>query len=366
MIDNETGMSETSVKIPPSDSSILIVLMGSLGDVARGLCLVSHIKESLPESRITWLVEPKWVELVKLHPRIDKVLVFNRPKGFLAVWDLYKALGQEHFDIVLDLQRHFKSGFFSWLSGAKRRVGFNRCNAKEVNWLFNNERIENFSDELPKLRHYLKFTEYLGLPVPNTLDFGLASVDLRASTPDIISVVKGPIIAVVIGSSWESKDWFFEGYYGLLKDLLYSEKMHVVLLGDSSQVPSALRLVRRLSATGLMDLVGRTSLLELVAVLKAVAVAVGPDSGPSHVAAAVGTPYVSLFGPTSPRRTAPYGSESLVVRSSVNCAPCYKKQCPGLDRICMRKISVEKVKEKLSEALEIRGRSWETPHETKT
>jgi len=355
VIDNETGMSEISVKTPPSDSSILIILMGSLGDVARGLCLISHIKKNLPESRITWLVEPKWVELVKLHPRIDKVLVFNRPKGALAVWDLYKVLGQEHFDIALDLQRHFKSGFLSWLSGAKRRVGFNRRNAKEVNWLFNNERIEYFSDELPKLRHYLKFTEYLGLPVPNSLDFGLASLDLRRNAPNIISGVKGPIIAVVIGSSWESKDWFFEGYYGLLKDLLYSEKMQVVLLGDGSQVTSALQLVKKLRDPGLINLVGKTSLLELAAVLKSVTVAVGPDSGPSHVATAVGTPYVSLFGPTSPRRTAPHGSENLVVQASVDCAPCYKKQCPGLDRICMRKISVEKVKEKLSEALEMRG-----------
>jgi lipopolysaccharide heptosyltransferase II len=353
VIDNERGMSETFVKTPPSDASILIILMGSLGDVARGLCLVSHIKKNLPESRMTWLVEPKWVDLVKLHPRIDKVLVFNRPKGVLAVWDVYKALGQEHFDIALDLQRHFKSGFFSWLSGAKRRVGFHRRNAKEVNWLFNNERIEYFSDALPKLHHYLKFTEYLGLPAPDSLDFGLASLDLRPNAPDIISGVKDPMIAVVMGSSWESKDWFFEGYYGLLIDLLYSEKMQVVLLGDRSQVTSALQLVRKLSAPGLINLVGKTSLLELTAVLKSVAVAVGPDSGPSHVAAAVGTPYVSLFGPTSPRRTAPYGSENLVVQECVDCAPCYKKQCPGLDRICMRKISVEKVKEKLSKALEM-------------
>jgi len=325
--------------------------------VARGLCLVSHIKKNLPESRITWLVEPKWIELVKLHPRIDKVLVFNRPKGILAIWDLYKTLGQEHFDIALDLQRHFKSGFFSWLSGAKRRVGFNRRNAKEGNWLFNNERIVCFSDELPKLRHYLKFTEYLGLPVANSLDFGLDSLDLRTNTSFSHSSVKDPLIAVVMGSSWESKDWFFEGYYGLLKDLLYSEKMQIVLLGDGSQVTSALQLVRKLRAPGLINLVGQTSLSELAAVLKWAAVAVGPDSGPSHVAAAVGTPYVSLFGPTSPMRTAPYGSENLVVQACVDCAPCYKKQCPGLDRICMRKISVEQVKEKLLEALAMGGRS---------
>jgi lipopolysaccharide heptosyltransferase II len=341
-------------KVTPAPS-ILIILMGSLGDVMRGLCLVSHIKQNLPESRITWLVEPQWAELVNLHPQIDKVIVFNRPKGVFAVWRLRKDLTQDHFDIALDLQRHFKSGFFSLLSRAKRRIGFSRSNSKEFNWLFNNERIDYFSDELPKLNHYLKFTEYLGLPAPASPEFGFSSLDLRSIAPSIISEIEDPIIAVVMGSSWESKDWLFEGYYELTKYILSSGKRQVVLLGDRSQVRSALRLAEKISSPELANMVGKTSILELVAILKIAAAAVGPDSGPAHVAAAVGTPYVSLFGPTSPRRVAPYGSEHLVVQSGVDCAPCYKKQCPGLDRICMRKISVEEVAGKLSEALLMRG-----------
>ena len=350
-------MDVISAKMPPSDSSFLIILMGSLGDVVRGLCLVSHIKKNLPESRLTWLVEPQWVKLVKFHPQIDKVLVFNRPKSLTAVWQLKKELGHDHFDIALDLQRHFKSGFFSLLSMAKRRVGFNRRNAKEFNWLFNNERIDYFSEKLPKLYHYLKFTEYLGLPAPNTLEFGFSSLDPRSTAPSIVSDINDPVIAVVMGSSWESKDWFFEGYYELVKYILSSGKMRVVLLGDHSKGPSAHQLTEKISYPGLINLVGKTSLLELTAVLKAAAVAVGPDSGPSHVAAAVGTPYVALFGPTSPERVAPYGSEHLVVQSGVDCAPCYKKRCPGLDGLCMRKISVAQVKEKISEALALDGRT---------
>ncbi len=321
----------------------------------RALCLVSHIKQNLPDSKITWLVEPKCAEMVNLHPQIDKVIVFNRPQGIFAVWHLRKDLAQDHFDIVLDLQRHFKSGFFSLLSRAKRRIGFNRRNSKEFNWFFNNERIPYFSDELPKLNHYLKFTEYLGLPAPDSLEFGFSSLDLRSSAPNIVSEIKDPIIAVVMGSSWESKDWFFKGYYELTKDVLSSGKRRVVLLGDRSHVRSALRLAEKINSPELINLVGETSLLGLVAILKAAAVAVGPDSGPAHVAAAVGTPYVSLFGPTSPTRVAPYGSEHLVVQSGVDCAPCYKKRCPGLDRICMRNISVEEVEEKLSNSLEMRG-----------
>jgi ADP-heptose:LPS heptosyltransferase len=329
--------------------------MGSLGDVVRGLSLVSHIKNHLPESRVTWLVEPKWTELVGFHPQIDRMIVFNRHMGVQALWNLYKHLAQEHFDITLDLQRHFKSGFFSLLSRAKRRVGFNRRNAKEFNWLFNNEQIDYFSDELPKLHHYLKFTEYLGLPEPASLEFGFSSLDSKALAPSIVTEISDPFIAVVMGSSWESKDWLFEGYCGLVKNILSSGKRKVVLLGDRSKVIPALRLSEKIGSSELINLVGKTSLLELVAILKAAAVGVGPDSGPGHLAAAAGTPYVSLFGPTSPRRVAPYRSEHLVVQSGVSCAPCYKKECPGLDRLCMRLLSVEAVQEKVSEALAMRG-----------
>jgi ADP-heptose:LPS heptosyltransferase len=101
--------------------------------------------------------------------------------------------------------------------------------------------------------------------------------------------------------------------------------------------------------------VGETSILELVAVLKAAVAGVGPDSGPGHLAAAVGTPYVSLFGPTSPMRAAPYNCEHLVVQSGISCVSCYKKKCPDLDRLCMRRISVEAVQEKLFVALETAG-----------
>lgn len=351
----QIAMVATSTQKSPPSPSILIILMGSLGDVVRGLCLVSYIKNDLPESRVTWLVEPEWAELVGFHPQIDRMIVFNRPMGVPAVWNLYKHLAQESFDITLDLQRHFKSGFFSLLSRGKRRVGFNRRNAKEFNWLFNNEQIDYVSDELPKLRHYLKFTEYLGLSEPASLEFGFASLDFKPIAPSIVAEVSDPFIAVAMGSSWESKDWLFEGYCRLVKDILSSGKRRVVLVGDRSKVAPALRLSEKIGSSGLINLVGKTSILELAATLKAAAVGVGPDSGPGHLAAAVGTPYVSLFGPTSPKRVAPYGSEHLVVESGVSCAPCYKKECPGLEKLCMRLVTVEAVEEKLSEALAMRG-----------
>jgi len=96
-------------------------------------------------------------------------------------------------------------------------------------------------------------------------------------------------------------------------------------------------------------------MMELVAVVRVANAAVGPDSGPGHLAAAVGTPYVSLFGPTSARRTAPYGNEHLVVEAGAACSPCYKRVCPKSERTCMQRIGADTVKKKLSEAILGRG-----------
>ena len=343
---------QTHPTIPNTGASpsILIILLGSLGDIVRALCLVAHIKSNLPKSRVSWLVEARWAKLIRFHIQIDKVIIFKREWRISALWQLYKELRQEHFDIVLDLQRIFKSGLFSLLSGAKRRIGLHRSNTKEFNWLFNNEYIPYFNEDLSKLSHYLKFTEQLGLPDPADLDFGFEPFDVSKLAPSAVVEIQDSFIAVVLGSSWETKDWYFEGYCQLVQRILTVLKLHVVLLGDSSQTPTARRLVKKMNSHSITDLTGN-SLVEMTAVLKAAAAGVGPDSGPGHLAAAVGTPYVTLFGPTPPGRHAPYGCEHLVVQSEKDCVPCYKKRCPDRNRECMYHINPETVMEKLSKAL---------------
>ena len=337
----------------PASASILIILMGSLGDLVRGFCLVPHIKANFPHSRLTWLVEPKWAELVRFHKHIDKVIVFDRAWRLSALWKLYRDLSAEHFDITLDLQRILKSGFFSLLSGARRRLGFHRRNAKEFNWIFNNEHIGYYSDDLAKIQHYLKFTAHLGLPPPSALDFGLSPLNDNDLPPWMVAVLDRPFIAVVLGASWRSKDWSFQGYLQLVRDIIDNLGMRTVLLGDGSRTEMARDLCRRINQPGVIDAAGQTTLVQLAAVLKKAAAAVGPDSGPGHLAAAVGTPFVTLFGPTSPKRTAPFGYEDLVVTPVPRCAPCYKKRCPDRPDSCMFDISSSHVMEKLAEALAI-------------
>lgn len=346
-----TDSTRTAVAAP----SILIILMGSLGDIARALALVQPIKAHLPASRITWLVEPQWAELVGYHPQIDRIIIFRRAWRISAVWKLYRQLAGTDFDIALDLQRHLKSGFFSLLSGARRRVGFHRKNSREFNWLFNNEPIEVCSNTLSKLDHFFKFTAHLGIPDPEHPEFGFAALDAKTIAPPAVTGLNAPVVAVVMGSSWPSKDWHSDGYARLVQAILETAKLGVVLLGDRSQEQSARWLTARFDTPALVNLVGRTSLLELAAVLKIAVSGVGPDSGPGHLAAALGTPFITLFGPTSPARTAPFGCEQLVVRSTVTCCPCYKKKCPNGDNQCMDGISPEAVLQKLSQALSRAG-----------
>jgi ADP-heptose:LPS heptosyltransferase len=325
--------------------------MGSLGDVARGLCLVNHIKTNLPLSRVTWLVESKWSELVGLNRQIDRMIIFKRAWRWSAIRGLFKDLRQDHYDITLDLQRIFKSGLISLFSGAKRRIGFHRRNAKEFNWVFNNEHIGYYSDGLPKIYHYLKFTEYLGLPEPENLDFGLSPLDPSEAAPELIGKINQPFIVVVLGSSWENKNWHAEGYAGLIQRILADLSFKVVLVGNGFPATLAATLTEKFKTPNVIDMVGQTSLGQLAALLKAAAAGVGPDSGPGHVATAVKTPFVTLFGPTSPQRTAPFGNHHLVVDAGSSCVLGYKKRYADRNKQCMNSIHPDAVMEKVSLAL---------------
>ena len=335
----------------PSAPSILIILMGSMGDVVRGLGLVAHLKEHLPGCRVTWLVEPAWAPLVRAHPAIDRVVVFDRPRGVRGVVALARELRRHRFDATLDLQRHLKSGFFSLLSRARRRLGFHRRDAKEFNWFFNNERIDYVGEGIPKIEHYFRFTARLGLPAPERVDFGFAGPGPAAALPPPPAAVGEGAVVLVMGSSWESKDWHREGYIALAREITGGPGRPVVLVGAPAQAEAARAVAAALEGAPVTDLAGKTSLLELAAVLKTAAAAVGPDSGPGHLAAAVGTPSVTLFGPTDPVRTAPYGCGHLVVRAEVECAPCYRKRCQVPHIHCMRTIPLTSVLAKLDLAL---------------
>jgi ADP-heptose:LPS heptosyltransferase len=323
--------------------------MGSLGDVARGLYLVDAIKAAQPHAHISWLVEPACEALVRLHPRIDNVVVFQRHAGVSGVVKLWRELLRLDVDITLDLQRHAKSGLFSWLSRAPQRIGFHRADSKEGNWLFNTEQVPAQGEALSKVEHYLLFLDALKIPRPIRLSSGLLDVVL-AEPREWEAALHRSYIGLVLGSSWDSKDWPEEGYQILIDALLAEGQERLVLLGDRSKVEVAERLMRQVSRSeGVVNLVGKTSLRELVVLLKGARLCIGPDSGPGHLCGALGTPHVTLFGPTPVQRNVPQGSERFSIASAVGCAPCKRRVCPGLGKVCMKLISPQAILEVVRE-----------------
>jgi len=325
--------------------------MGSIGDVARALPLASELKRYSPQIKITWVVEPKSADLVKLSTAVDRVVVFERGKGITALVRAIKQIREGRYDLVLDLQRHFKSGLFALLSRGKVRIGFNRRNSKEFNWLFQNKSIPFREETDSKLLHYLEFTKLLGISTSFPPEFSLRKPALSHSLNAKLNFSEKPAVGLILNSSWTSKDWLPEGYQKLIKMIAAQGDTRIMLLGDHTKQSLSQKLVQNIPQEIIVNLVGQTTLAELISVLANLNAVVGPDTGPGHIAAAFGVPYVTLVGPTDPGRITPLGMEEFVVKASVPCSPCMRKRCPGLGTVCMKLISPELVFVKLKMAL---------------
>ena len=328
---------------------ILIVLHGSIGDVTRALPLATMLRKKFPAAFLAWAVEPACLPLLQGNSAIDEVLVFQRKHWWKHVFAFLSRVRNGHFDLVLDLQRLFKSGFISWWSGAPRRLGFHRRDSKEFNWVFNNFHIPAFGEGIPKLEHYLKFADFLG--IERTLpewQFNLTN-DERAAINRHLSTVGAPYATLFVGTRWESKQWFPHQIGQCAEQLHADYGFAAVLLGSPDDEPLA-REVEALSKNKVTNLVGKTTLREAIGIIQGARIAVGPDTGLTHIAAAVRTPVISLWGATSPERTGPYGYNALAIQGQAPCVPCHRRTC-SIGRICLQSITLEQIRAKVRSAL---------------
>jgi heptosyltransferase I len=331
--------------------SVLIVLTGSMGDVVRALPLASILGASRPKPRVTWLIDARWRALVEDHPAVDRIVVFPARRTAASMNALYRALRTERYDVALDLQRILKSGLCGVVSRAPRRIGFNRADTKEFNHVFTTERIRPALPRESKLRLYLAFADMLGLPIPDVLDFGLDRLLSPERLPPEVRDESAAMLGVVMGSSWRSKDWTVDGYIDFSRRALEATACRLVLLGGAGHRSVAERVAAALPADRVVNLTGRTGIPELAATLAACRAAVGPDTGAGHLAAALGTPYVALFGPTDPRVVAPHGCESIAVTAGVDCSPCRRRRCRKWETGCMSTIPGEAVWSQVSRVI---------------
>lgn len=328
---------------------VLIVLPGAIGDVVRALPLLGRIRRGRPEAHLSWVVEPPSSPLLEAHPWLDEAVVFRRRQGLRAVPPLVRRLREARHHVALDLGRGAKSALIARASGAPVRVGFARTDAREGSWLLATQHLPPQGAEKSKLEQFLSFGDALGLPaVP--VEFGLTPTAEEAAQADaLLAGLPRPVVAACIGSSCPARHWVPERTASTLDALLRRLRGGAILLGTSADAAFAADVVRA-SRGAVRDLVGRTSLRQLAAVLGRCALAFGPDSGALHLAAAMGRPVVSLWGATSAARSAPFGWERLAVQGVSPCAPCFLRECP-IGRVCMHTITVDMVLEKAAQVL---------------
>jgi lipopolysaccharide heptosyltransferase II len=340
----------TAAPLLTEPEKILILLHGSIGDVTRALPLADLLRRRFAQATLAWSVEPAALPLIELCRAVDEIIVFDRPRGLTAFRSFLATIRARRFDLVLDLQRHFKSGFISRWSGAPIRLGFHPANAKEFNWLFNNRYIPRTRQDTQKIVSYMKFAEYLGIdPTPITWNLQLTSSD-HAAAEKILGAVRTDIGVLFIGSRWQSKQWFGAQIAAAADQIHQRHGLDIVFLGSSADKAVADEAAA-LTQTRVINLVGRTRLREAVAIIARARFCLGPDTGLMHIAAALGIPVISLWGATDPNRTGPYGFDDLVVRGKADCSPCYRKNC-SIGRICMQSIDTAAIAAMIDKALE--------------
>ncbi len=315
------------------------------------------LKRTYPESNLTLLLRPRVADLMQTHPYVDTCLVDNKTEGrYRSVRNLVRQLRDSVFDIAVVLHpTSFRNALLPFLARVPIRVG---TNVSGRGMLLTGSCKDNTG--VHEVHRYLRVLKLLNIDTaPSSLEFWHTDAD-RYFVERLLRVEgilpENRIVALNLGTTWATKRWEVTNFADLIQQIVrLLPEIKVVLVGSSEEVELAESLPASLSV---INFVGKTGILQLGALLERCEVCVTCDSGPMHIAAAVGTPTLALFGPTSPTRHQPHGTGHTVIEKSVSCRPCYKQICHRQDapHLCMKKIDTAEV----VKALEIKLRSKKT------
>lgn len=286
---------------------ICIVLLTGLGDVVMGLPVANALKRDDPRRRITWVAEPMPAGVLRHHPAIDEVVVFEKRRGWRGVLDLWRALSRRRFDVTLNLNIYFKSVFPMVFSRAPHRVTVDRGRARDGVWLFGNHQLA------PRPRGhtldlFLEFLEWFGLR-DYRVEWRLTlSEEERRKQAEFFERLGGdrPVAVLVPSSSRPSKDWFADRYAEVVDALEFDFGFRTVLVGGPGERETriAREIVERARARPVWAM--GDDVRRVVWVIAGSQLVVAPDTGPVHIARALDVPVIGLYGHTNPWRVGPY------------------------------------------------------------
>ncbi len=356
----DSGLTVALDKNAPSE--ILIVKLSAIGDVVHALAFLDVLHQDFPKARIDWLVEEGAANLIEGHPAIRRVMVSRRKtwlreltaeRHFKSVFkkllSFLKNLRSVRYDCVIDLQGLFKSGILVGLSKGKRKVGM--TGAREGAWLFLKEPSVRVNYHQHAIDRYLEVASYLGCKWDrweNTIPVSESQTQAVDRLLASHGLMTGNLVAINPMAKWKTKLWEPALFATLADRILTEFSCPVLFTGSQEDRPVIDNILSRMKGKAL-NFAGKTGLKELSALYGRCRVLVTTDTGPMHMAAAMGCSVVALFGPTSPLRTGPYGSEHRVITSGAACSPCFKKACR--EWFCMGDITAETVFEAVRDIL---------------
>ncbi len=338
----------TDLRYPGRD--ICLVLLTGLGDVIHGLPLVNALKADDPSRRITWVVEPMPSAALRHHPSIDRVVVYQKKQGLRGIRQLRRDLAGQRFDLAVNLNVYIKSAWPTLLSRAPHRLGFGRDRAMEGTWLAANHHLppgpRAHTQDL-----FLEFLEHLGLPKPPAPTWDIAFTPEERAEQAAFFAENRPVVGIVPASANAKKDWFADRYARLVDALEEDFGYRTMLIGGPGAREQAIarEIVERAEHTPLWAM--GDSVRRLMWLVDSVPLLIAPDTGPVHIARALGVKVVGLYGHTNPWRVGPYRAyEDLWIDryTEPGEAPDPSNATPKLGR--MERISVDDVLERVQRA----------------
>ncbi|MEE9165581.1 MAG: lipopolysaccharide heptosyltransferase II [Nitrospinota bacterium] len=329
---------------------ILLIKPSSLGDIIHGLPVLKALHDKWPDAKISWAVKDIYADILNGNSYINELILLNKSSLTTSILPFRKKLRHGSFDLAVDMQGLFRSGLIAFLSGAAVRIGFS--NARELASLFYTHKVDA-PLSLHAVDRNLKLAASLGCEIQE-IKFPLnLNPEAEQEALDFLQKnqldTRRPLVTFVPGARWEKKRWP-PASFSRLGDLLNQKLGAGIIVAGSRQENRLIHEIRSAMKNISAEAVD-FSLTKLTALLSKSDAVVTNDSGPMHIAVAMGTPVVALFGPTDPRRTGPYTKKCLIIQRDLECRPCFRKQCSQGSFECMESISVEEVLEGVKKML---------------
>ncbi len=338
--------------------NILIIKPSALGDIVLSMPAMNSLRKSFPSAKITWLVRKEFARIFDGSPRPDDIMLFDRkllgawwykPRAFAAFRAFLKELRQKKFDLVIDLQGLFRTAFFSFITGSAVRLG--PAGAREFAGLFYTESVKPSRRPIHLIDFYNEIvkaaggTELVTAPGLEPLEKADTFVDNLLAENEVEPYRYAVFIT---GAARKYKKWPVDNFARLAERITSKFDIPILAVGTASEKVDVLSLAQE-SKVPVIDLVAKTDIQQLIALLRKAAVVITGDTGPGHIAWAVGTPAVFIFGPTNPSRVGPYDApENIAAVDTFKRGRAIESQSP---RHAVEKVTVDMVFDKAVFAL---------------